>query len=88
LIYDLLLFPFFLLCLISIGQALDYLISRAISLHDGLPGDLPIKGFLGLLFVGCISLFVNFFVPVTSTIFFCLAAASIVLGGVVLVKQR
>ena len=87
-LFNLFLFPLFLLAIVFLGALFSYILSRVLSLEKGMTDDLSLKGILGLFFLGMLGVVFNFFLPLSATIFLCTIGVCIVIGSVIFIKER
>ena len=87
-IYHFILFPLFLLAIISLGAFFSYLLAEVMHLHEGIIDDLSIQGIVGLFFLGMVGVVFNFFLPLASQVFLGMIGTCIVAGGIILIKEK
>lgn len=87
-IYHFVLFPLFLLAIISLGAFFSYLLSKVMQLHKGIVDDIGIQGIVGLFFLGTLGFIFNFFLPLASPLFISTIITCVVAGGIIITKEK
>jgi hypothetical protein len=87
-LFHFILFPLFLLAIASSGYLFSYLSCKIMRVSNGIADDLSLQGILGLAFIGFLGVCFNFFLPLTSPVFFVALGICIVLGAMIMIKER
>lgn len=87
-LFHFILFPLFLLAIASSGYLFSYLSCKVMRVSNGIAVDLSLQGILGLAFIGFLGVSFNFFLPLTSPVFFVALGICIVLGAMIMIKER
>ncbi|MFV1976789.1 MAG: hypothetical protein ACC651_13645 [Candidatus Scalindua sp.] len=87
-ILDFLLFPIFILSILSLGAAFDRILCKLICYRGRLSEDISIQGMFGLFFLGVMGLIANFIIPLSSPVFLFSIIVMIIFGAVIFVQQR
>ena len=89
--YHFIFFPFFILATVSLGVCLLGLLSRVLlfqHIHIRLTNDFGIQGLTGLFFLGLSGIVFNFFIPLSSSVFFAVTLICILVGSILFIKEK